>query len=1140
MENFPKIKQENLKTKHKIGRGSYGIVELVEDEETGKQYAAKKIKSDNKSENSSITQEINSYSRVDHLSILKFYGYYPPNFSKGNFYHTILLEYIPNGSLQSIFTKKVKLSMTQKVIILYGIAAGMEYLHSQEIIHRDLKPANILIDDNFYPKICDFGVSFVSDTKMIKDRMDEIIGTPIYMAPEIFKCEPYTYKVDVYAFAIIAYELITEKPPFDVNILTSKRKLSKNVINGVRPNLSKFDISIQFFLNKCWSNNPLERPTFSEIIKTIEYLVDFGCIKINIPELYKYISLLDKNKYDSNLYKKLKSNDVDILNLKANMFYNGNGAPLDHKKAAEYYKKAADLGNDDATYKYAKMCLLGDGIPYNKDEGLKYLKKSIDSGSTQSMVYYSSLLFSGRNGIDLDIQKASQYIKMAHDKGDTIDFFMGYITLDELENGAQTDISAANAAAAKYLKKAADKGDPIAAFEYGEMIYTNPSNYKDLDEGIKYMKMSADQGFVLAISTYAKLIYDTSKYQNKTEAARYFCMAANQDDVESMYKYAVILFKGDGIAPNLAEAKKYFNKIAKRNDYESMFYHGMMILHGMPDKSLNIDKDKAIAYIKKAADMEIVEANFVFGAMLFYGYLGVINDEMAAKYLKFAADHDHIEASFIYANVLYNSKEKDKSNYKYYLDKFHKASNYNPVNYMMMKSKFAFYLSKYRYKENYLEKSFTEKGSTYSFYAPFSSIEKRESFSFDKVKDSADNGNVEDILEVGHMLKDGNGTQVNKKEAFKYFKMGADKNNGFSMFQCGKMLFYGDGITQNKDEGLKYIKKSTKFGSSLGKLEYAKILLNGDGIKVDKQKAIKYLKLAADEGNSEAMLIYGKMLINGDGVDVDIEKGVEYIKYSCEYDDGEGLFEYASMLYKGDKIPMNKKKAAKYFQKSIDKTNNEEAMFRLAFMLKDGDGIPKDEVRAFRYFKILSEQGNKEAMLEYSTILIDKKHNTKEALKYLKISADLGNVKSMILYARLSYNSITSIKEKFYKNFDETDDKNQIDLFFENTYKPSEVTNEIIKYYKMASDLGNEEALYEYGLFLSFGSLIPENKKEAAKFFKMSADKGNPKAAFIYGLMLLVGDNVPIDIKKSIHYIQIAIKKDNSYCYLLCKLLFTN
>ena len=99
----------------------------------------------------------------------------------------------------------------RKFITLIEISNGMKYLHERGIIHRDLKPENV-------PRICDFGSSRSMPklhSKSSKLTMTGKIGTPLYMAPEILKGKTnYNETVDVYAFAIIMYEIVTLKVPF--------------------------------------------------------------------------------------------------------------------------------------------------------------------------------------------------------------------------------------------------------------------------------------------------------------------------------------------------------------------------------------------------------------------------------------------------------------------------------------------------------------------------------------------------------------------------------------------------------------------------------------------------------------------------------------------------------------------------------------------------------------------------------------------------------------------------------------------------------------------------------------------------------------------------------------------------------------
>lgn len=128
-----------------------------------------------------LSREIYIISSLNHPSILRFIGYSPVNF-KNKPKPVIITEYAPNNSLEQIIELERKgisnydWNDTKKLINIYGIAAGMSYLHDNNILHRDLKPGNILLDEYLYPKIADFGLSKnKSESVQEKKKLNQIL-----------------------------------------------------------------------------------------------------------------------------------------------------------------------------------------------------------------------------------------------------------------------------------------------------------------------------------------------------------------------------------------------------------------------------------------------------------------------------------------------------------------------------------------------------------------------------------------------------------------------------------------------------------------------------------------------------------------------------------------------------------------------------------------------------------------------------------------------------------------------------------------------------------------------------------------------------------------------------------------------------
>ncbi|XWS70201.1 hypothetical protein CRYUN_Cryun03dG0028100 [Craigia yunnanensis] len=142
------------------------------------------------------------------------------------------------------------------------IAQAMQYLHEQKpkIIHRDLKPSNIFLDDANHARVADFGHA-------------RFLGTYVYMAPEVIRCEPYNEKCDAYSFGIILNELITGNYPY-IETNYGPAKIALEVGKGnLRPALPDDNGELGELIDLIclsWDGDASVRPTFVIITSTLQ------------------------------------------------------------------------------------------------------------------------------------------------------------------------------------------------------------------------------------------------------------------------------------------------------------------------------------------------------------------------------------------------------------------------------------------------------------------------------------------------------------------------------------------------------------------------------------------------------------------------------------------------------------------------------------------------------------------------------------------------------------------------------------------------------------------------------------------------------------------------------------------------------
>ncbi|KAJ6828190.1 putative serine/threonine-protein kinase roco7 [Iris pallida] len=179
------------------------------------------------------------------------------------------------------------------VDIMLQIARGMSYLHSRGIYHGDLNPRNILVKSRssspegyMLAKIANVGASPVKNSKPA--AANQAAGSPcIWYAPEVLSEQEqagaasangtfkYTEKADVYSFAMVCFELLTGKVPFDENHLQGD-KMSRNIKADVRP-LFPFPSPkcLVSLTKRCWQSEPTQRPSFASICRMLRYIKRF-------------------------------------------------------------------------------------------------------------------------------------------------------------------------------------------------------------------------------------------------------------------------------------------------------------------------------------------------------------------------------------------------------------------------------------------------------------------------------------------------------------------------------------------------------------------------------------------------------------------------------------------------------------------------------------------------------------------------------------------------------------------------------------------------------------------------------------------------------------------------------------------------
>jgi eukaryotic-like serine/threonine-protein kinase len=251
----------------KVKDGSVGTVYRVTNSKN-QTLAIKQISGKNGSESRKLKQfrkEFDIQKQLDHPAIIRVFDYVkmPPQ----DFF---TMEYFESESLKYTMFHFPKRVHKREFWILRQLAEALDHVHSKDIIHKDLKPENVLVDAEGDIRLIDFSLCQTKWDRLLQFGK-RVEGTPLYMAPEQIRGERCDARTDIYAFGLIAYELLTKRLPFtgkDQNeIMRAHLNQPAPSLRGVVPTLAP---ELDGFVLRLLEKDPARRyPDLKTVIREL-------------------------------------------------------------------------------------------------------------------------------------------------------------------------------------------------------------------------------------------------------------------------------------------------------------------------------------------------------------------------------------------------------------------------------------------------------------------------------------------------------------------------------------------------------------------------------------------------------------------------------------------------------------------------------------------------------------------------------------------------------------------------------------------------------------------------------------------------------------------------------------------------------
>ncbi|XP_058181392.1 rust resistance kinase Lr10-like, partial [Rhododendron vialii] len=280
--SYSDIKKMTNGFRDKLGEGGYGSV--YKGKLRSGSFVAVKMLSKPKANGQDFINEVATIGRIHHVNVVELIGYCAERSKRA-----LVYDFMPNGSLEKYISSpegKLSLSYKQMYEISLGVARGIGYLHQgcdMQILHFDIKPHNILLDENFTPKVSDFGLAKLYPTDENTVTVTAARGTLGYMAPEFFyqNIGGVSHKADIYSFGMLLMEMAGKRRNWNSSANSSQIFFPSWVYNqfseGKNVQIEETTEEESKMVNKmmlvalwCIQMRPSDRPSVNKVVEMLE------------------------------------------------------------------------------------------------------------------------------------------------------------------------------------------------------------------------------------------------------------------------------------------------------------------------------------------------------------------------------------------------------------------------------------------------------------------------------------------------------------------------------------------------------------------------------------------------------------------------------------------------------------------------------------------------------------------------------------------------------------------------------------------------------------------------------------------------------------------------------------------------------